>query len=135
MQPARPKSHKKKIIRRIKVKKRVSYHAQDRALGWDERFHVADSKNNNTSHQFYREYFDKKPKENATHFRIKYAGSINELPGIANVNSKLNTKTKDFKGAVVSDKPHQNKWKMLQETRMPLKKGQTNAFPSTKEHV
>ena len=124
MQPVRPKSHKKKVlVRRIKHKKRVSYAPEARAQGWNSRFHVAESKNNHESHQFYREYFDKAPKQHATHFRIKYAGSINELPGITQINSKNNTKVKDFRSPFVTENVHENKWKMMAETRMPLKKG------------
>lgn len=107
----------------------------DQERMWNNRFNVTDSKNNNDSHPFYREYFDKKPKEHSTHFRVKFAGSINELPGITQLTSKENQKVKDFKGTFYADQPHQNKWKMMQETRMPLKKGQSSAFPSVKKHV
>ena len=122
------------MVRRLR-RKRVSIHDSDRVSGWNNRFNVTDSKNNKESHPFYREYFDKKPGQHSTHFRIMYAGSVNELPGIAEIQSKENTKAKDFTANMIYTVDHKNKWKMQAETRMPLRKGQTNAFPSTKKHL
>jgi hypothetical protein len=49
---------------------------------WDGRFAQEVSHFNKELHPFYRSYFDKDPKELPTAFRIKYANSSNELPGI-----------------------------------------------------
>ena len=124
---------KRLVVRRIRRK--ASYGTQDKATGWNNRFNITDSKNNNDSHPFYREYFDKKPGQHATHFRIKYAGSVNELPGITQVHTKENVKTKDFRNTFHNDQDHLNKWKITAETRMPVKKGQSNAFPTAKAHL
>ena len=99
---------------------------------WDQRFFVTTSKDNGRLHSFFREYFDKKPKEISSSFRIKYANSTNELPGITDVKSRLHTKVKEFKS--VPEQPHHNVKKIIAETRMPYKKGQSKAFPSAKKH-
>ena len=123
----RPKSNRKKVARARKN--------QGKSRGapeWDDRFYVTTSNNNNRLHQYFREYFDKKPKQFASSFRVKYANSANELPGITDVGTRTHTKVKEFKS--IPEKAHQNVKKVMQETRMPLKKGSTKAFPSPKKH-
>ena len=88
---------------------------------WDQRFFVTTSKDNGRLHSFFREYFDKKPKAFPTSFRVKYANSANELPGITDVNSRAHTKVKEFKS--VPEDAYLNMKKVMNETRMPLKKG------------
>lgn len=83
-------------------------------------------------HQYFREYFGKRPKEFSSSFRIKYANSSNELPGITDVGSRQHSKVKEFKS--LPEEVHMNVKKLMNETRMPLKKGQSNAFPSAKKH-
>ena len=48
------------------------------------------------------------------------------------MGSRQHTKVKDFKS--LPEKAHQNVKKLMQETRMPLRKGQSGAFPSAKKH-
>jgi len=88
---------------RKKVQKR-NHGDRNQAPEWNERFYVTTSSNNNRLHQFFREYFDKKPKVPPTNFRIKYANSSNELPGITDIGSRQHTKIKDFKS--VPEKAH-----------------------------
>mmetsp|Transcript_21653 Transcript_21653/g.26607 ORF Transcript_21653/g.26607 Transcript_21653/m.26607 type:complete len:152 (+) Transcript_21653:214-669(+) len=122
----RPKSMKKKVLRKSVGESRGG------AKEWDNRFFVTTSSNNHKLHQFFREYFDKPPKQFSSSFRIKYANSTNELPGITDVGSRQYSKVKEFKSLPM--KAHQNVKKLLAETRMPLKKGQSSAFPSAKKH-
>ena len=85
-------------------------------------------------HPFYRQYFDKKPKEASTSFRVKYASSVNELPGITQLGTKSHTKVKEFNEP--KEKPYHDIKRVMAETRAPfnLKKGSTSAFPSAKKH-
>lgn len=106
--------------------------ARHAAPEWDGRFNVTTSCNNGQLHQFFREYFDKKPKEFPSSFRVKYANSSNELPGITDVGSRTHTKVKEFKS--VPEEAYMNVKKCMNETRMPLKKGQSKAFPTAKKH-
>jgi len=64
---------------------------------WDNRFNITCSKGNHYFHDYYREYFGKQPKRFASSFRIKYANSTNELPGITDVGSTYHCKVKEFK--------------------------------------
>lgn len=90
------------------------------------------SSNNTRLHQYFREYFDKKPGAIETSFRIKYANSSNELPGITAVGSRTHSKVKEYMAA--PEKAHLNVKKLINETRMPIKKGQSKAYPSAKKH-
>jgi hypothetical protein len=54
---------------------------------WDTRFATEFSESNKKLHPFYRQYFGKAPKELQTTFRIKYANSSNELPGIVDLQN------------------------------------------------
>ena len=90
------------------------------------------SSNNTKLHQFFREYFDKKPGSIETSFRVKYANSSNELPGITAVGSRTHSKVKEYMS--IPEKAHQNVKKLMNETRMPIKKGQSKAYPSAKKH-
>ena len=83
-------------------------------------------------HPFYREYFDKKPKQLNTSFRVKYANSTNEIPGITDATSRQHTKTKDFR--TIPEKAHLNVKKVMNETRMPVKKGQSTAQSTARKH-
>ena len=83
-------------------------------------------------HPFYRQYFDKKPKEPPTSFRVKYASSTNELPGITALGTKSHQKAKEFNES--KQKPYENIPKVMRETRAPAKKGASAAFPSAKKH-
>lgn len=99
---------------------------------WDSRFYVTESKGNHHFHSYFREYFDKKPKQFASSFRITYANSTNDLPGITDVASRQISKTKEFKSLPMQS--HQNVKKIMAETRAPIKKGQSKAFPSASKH-
>ena len=70
-------------------------------------------------HPFYRSYFDKDPKELPTAFRIKYANSSNELPGIIEAGKAMRKKNLHN----VIDEPHKNIKLLQEDTRGPLKKG------------
>ena len=61
-----------------------------KTIEWDNRFHLTTSKSNHKLHPYYREYFDKKPKQIPQSFHFKYASSTNELPGIVDNESKQN---------------------------------------------
>ena len=91
----RPKSMRKKVKHHINTSHPMS--GRNGAPDWNDRFHVTTSHNNGQLHQFFREYFDKKPKQFSSSFRIKYANSSNELPGITDVGSRQHTKVKEFK--------------------------------------
>jgi len=54
------------------------------------------------------------------------------LPGITDVGSRTHTKVKEFKS--VPEEAYMNVKKCMNETRMPLKKGQSKAFPTAKKH-
>jgi len=135
-QPAVPRNRLKRRPRSVKKKlskKRAEQATDSRnSREWNDRFFVTTSTYNQSLHQFYREYFDKKPKEYATSFRIKYANSTNELPGISDVCKPSHSKVKNFKS--YAEQPHTNVTKLINETRMPIKKGQSRAFPSAKKH-
>ena len=126
----RPKSMRKKMTQQL----RGNALNVDRrnAPEWNDRFYVTTSVNNGKLHQFFREYFGKKPKEHSSSFRVKYANSTNELPGITDNATRTHTKVKEFKS--LPEKAHQNVKKLMSETRMPLKKGQSTAFPTAKKH-
>ena len=83
-------------------------------------------------HPFYREYFDKKPKQLNTSFRVKYANSTNEIPGITDAASRQHTKTKEFR--TIPEKANLNVKKVINETRMPVKKGQSTAQSTARKH-
>ena len=68
----------------------------------------------------------------SSHFRVKYANSSNELPGITDIGSRTHTKVKEFKS--LPEEAYMNVKKLMNETRMPLKKGQSGAFPTAKKH-
>ena len=60
----RPKSNRKKpthMRNNGRGKKRAA-DSSKAPSDWDDRFYVTTSVNNNRLHQFFREYFDKKPK-------------------------------------------------------------------------
>ena len=124
----RPKSMRKKVTAR----RHQPIDGRNNAPEWNDRFFVTTSVNNRNLHQYFREYFGKQPKEHAYNFRVKYANSTNELPGITDVHSRAYKKVKDFKS--IPDQAHQNVKKLMHETRMPIKKGQSSAFPSAKRH-
>ena len=126
----RPKSMRKKVKHQINMSHPIS--GRNGAPDWNDRFHVTTSHNNGQLHQFFREYFDKKPKQFSSSFRIKYANSSNELPGITDVGSRQHTKVKEFKS--LPEEAYMNVKKVMNETRMPLKKGQSGAFPTAKKH-
>lgn len=88
---------------------------------WDNRFNITTSKGNHNFHDYYREYFGKPPKRFASSFRIKYASSTNELPGITDVGTALHCKVKEFKS--LPGKQHESVVKVLAETRAPIRKG------------
>ena len=56
----RPKSMRKKANRHHHTASGSAMKHQ--AADWNDRFHVTTSNNNNQLHQYFREYFDKKPK-------------------------------------------------------------------------
>ena len=99
---------------------------------WDDRFNITTSKGNHSLHDYYREYFGKPPKRFASSFRIKYANSTNELPGITDVGTLQHCKVKEFKS--LTNKQHESVVKVMAETRAPIRKGQTKAFPTAREH-
>ena len=68
--------------------------SRGRSPDWNDRFNVTISKDNKSNHPFYREYFDKRPKQFENSFRIKYPDSTNELPGITDIHSPDHTKSK-----------------------------------------
>ena len=113
----RPKSMRKKVTAR----RHQPIDGRNNAPEWNDRFFVTTSVNNRNLHQYFREYFGKQPKEHAYNFRVKYANSTNELPGITDVHSRAYKKVKDFKR--IPDQAHQNVKKLMHETRMPIKKG------------
>ena len=103
----RPKSTKKKVANARRNRRQggdVFGGSSMNAPEWDQRFFVTTSKDNGRLHSFFREYFDKKPKEISSSFRIKYANSTNELPGITDVKSRIHSKVKEFKS--VPEQPH-----------------------------
>lgn len=110
----RPKTTKKKFKLR-----RHRQSEETRTGGWDDRFSVTESRGNVQVHPFYRQYFGKQPKENPTTFRVRYASSTNELPGITAVGTKSHSKVKEFNET--KEKPHQNAQKVMKETRGPVK--------------
>jgi len=56
-------------------------------------------------HPCYREYFDKKPKQNDTSFRVKYTNSSKEFPGAnGDATTRQHARTKDFRS--IPEKPH-----------------------------
>ena len=110
------------------------YIQEKRCMGWNNRHSVTTSSGNNQLHGFFREYFDKKPKRISSSFRIRYCNSVNELPGIVDVHSKNYAKVKEFSKKVEPEKPYSDIQKVLLETRMPLKKGQSRAYPTAKKH-
>ena len=115
----RPKSTRKKVV--VRRRAQQSQQQQMSAGEWNDRFHVTTSCNNNQLHGFFREYFDKKPKQFASSFRVKYANSSNELPGITDVGTRTHVKVKEFKS--IPEHAYMNVKKVMHETRMPLKKG------------
>ena len=142
----RPKSHRKKLL---KIQKKNQYLQQVVVTGqyqqgstaanfiangeWNDRFQITASTHNRVMHPFYREYFDKKPKQLSTNFRVKYANSTNEIPGITDAGTRQHTQTKFFRD--VPEKPHLNVKKVMNETRVPFKKGQSKvSFNGAKKH-
>ena len=66
-------------------------------------------------------------------FRVRYSNSTNELPGIIDLQSTEIKKVKDFRKRSIQI--HQDKHKLIKETRMPFNLGQASqAFPSVKKH-
>lgn len=99
---------------------------------WNDRFNITESKGNAHFHQYFREYFGKKPKQFASSFRVAYANSTNDLPGICDVQSRQISKVKEFKSLPLQ--PHHNVKRIMAETRAPVKKGMSKAFPSAQKH-
>jgi len=81
-------------------------------------------------HPFYRQYFGESSKQLKTTFRIKYANSTNELPGIVEAG-RIPARKSFYQ---VYDEPHKNMKLLMEDTRMPITKGTTKAFPSPKKH-
>ena len=59
---ARPKTTTKRKIQTRKAH-RASGQLKPLKAGWNDRFCITESKNNIKVHPFYRQYFDKQPKE------------------------------------------------------------------------
>ena len=62
---------------------------------------------------------------------IKYANSSNELPGIIDVSNRKQTK---FRQASLRMEKNASVKNLITETRMPVIKGQSKAFPTPQEH-
>lgn len=97
---------------------------------WNNRFATETSVINRELHPFYRQYFGKDTKQIPTVYRVRYANSTNELPGIIEAGKT----TKKIFTTAPPEEPYKNVKLLMAETRMPLTKGMTKAFPSAKKH-
>lgn len=73
-----------RIIKRKSKKRKV----QSQKPAWDSQFGIVASRDNHHQHQYYRQYFDKQPKEHAFNFRFKYAMNSLETAGIVQMHEK-----------------------------------------------